>query len=39
LMAKKWISFTDIRTLKLKDSDIAKGKIIFDNKNYRWRKK
>ena len=36
-MFKKWIPFTDKRTLKLKDSDIAQGKIIFDKKNYRWR--
>ena len=36
-MVKKWISFSDKRTLKLKDSDIAKGKIIFDNKKYRWK--
>ena len=34
-MAKKnkWINFADIRTTKLKDSDIAKGKYIFDWKN------
>jgi hypothetical protein len=35
----KWIPFTDKRTLKLKDRDIAKGKVIIDSKNYRWRKK
>tara|TARA_R110002020_G_scaffold239166_1_gene451730 strand:+ start:6371 stop:6493 length:123 start_codon:yes stop_codon:yes gene_type:complete len=40
-MAKKnkWINFADIRTTKLKDSDIAKGKYIFDWKRFRWKKK
>ena len=40
-MAKKynWIPFTDSRTTRMKDSDIAKGKYVFDWKNFRWRKK
>jgi len=37
--SNQWISFSDPRTLRLKDSEIAKGKIVFDSKNYRWRRK
>jgi len=38
-MAKKWIRFSDIKTTKLKDSDIASGKILFGKgkRKYFWR--
>ena len=32
-----WTPFRDPRTAALKDRDIAKGRVLFDFKRYRWR--
>ena len=36
---KKWYDFVNPLTSRVKDKDIASGKVIVDWKNYRWRYK